>query len=132
MDLTILRNHDIEEFQTNNGPADYALVVNSKLLGVVEAKKLEVGAQNDLEQAKRYSKGATKTIGEWNQYHVPILYSSNGELIYFLDARDSKNLSRQIYSFHTTEAMETLFNSKRENALQWLKGKPFNKPGLRP
>ena len=67
MDLSTLTNHAIEELQTNNGPADYALVVNGKLLGVVEAKKLEVGAQNVLEQAKRYSKGANKTIGEWKQ-----------------------------------------------------------------
>lgn len=132
MDLSSLTNHAIEELQTNNGPADYALVVNGKLLGVVEAKKLEVGAANVLEQAKRYSKGANKRIGEWNQYHVPFLYSSNGELIYYLDARDSKNLSRQIYSFHTPEAMETLFYSKKETALQWLKDKPINTPGLRP
>lgn len=132
MDLSGLTNHAIEELQTNNGPADYALVVNGKLLGVVEAKKLEVGAANVLEQAKRYSKGANMTIGEWNQYHVPFLYSSNGELIYYLDARDSINLSRQIFGFHTPEAMETLFNSNRETALQWLKDKPINNPWIRP
>lgn len=132
MDLTILTNHAIEELQTNNGPADYALVVNGKLLGVVEAKKLEVGAQNVLEQAKRYSKGAKETIGEWNQYHVPFLYSSNGELIYYLDARDSKNLSRQIFSFHTPESMETLFITKRETAFLWLKDKPIDNSLIRP
>ncbi|MEI2760386.1 MAG: DEAD/DEAH box helicase family protein [Bacteroidia bacterium] len=132
MDLSILTNHAIEELQTKNGPADYALVVNGNLLGVVEAKKLEVGAANVLEQAKRYSKGADKTIGEWNQYRVPFLYSSNGELIYYLDVRDNKNLSRQIYSFHKPEAMETLFNAKRDTALQWLKVRPINTPGLRP
>ena len=132
MELSTLTNHAIEELQTKNGPADYALVVNGSLLGVVEAKKLEVGAANVLEQAKRYSKGADKTIGEWNQHRVPFLYSSNGELIYYLDVRDSKNISRQIYSFHTPEAMETLFNTKRETALQWLKDKPINTPGLRP
>lgn len=132
MDLSGLTNHAIEEFQTNNGPADYALVVNGKLLGVVEAKKLEVGAANVLEQAKRYSKGANNTIGEWNQYHVPFLYSSNGELIYYLDARDSINLSRQIFGFHTPEAMETLFNSNREPAIQWLKAKPIDNLWIRP
>ena len=132
MSLTDLTNHAIEELPTNNGFADYALIVNGKLLGVIEAKKLEIGAQNVLEQAKRYSKDVNKTIGEWNKYHVPFLYSSNGELIYHLDVRDSKNLSRQIFSFHTPEAMETLFNFKREPALQWLKDKSNDKPGLRP
>ena len=108
------------------------LVVNGKLLGIVEAKKLEVGAQNVLEQAKRYSKGADNSIGEWNQYHVPFLYSSNGELIYYLDIRNSKNISRQIFSFHTPEAMESMFISKNKHSLQWLKEKPIDTPALRP
>ncbi|HWQ82736.1 MAG TPA: DEAD/DEAH box helicase family protein [Ignavibacteria bacterium] len=132
MDLSGLTNHAIEEYQTINGPADYALVVNGKLLGVVEAKKLEVGPANVLEQAKRYSKGANITIGEWNEYRIPFLYSTNGELIYYLDVRDERNLSRQIFSFHTPEALETMFLTTRENSFQWLKNKPIDSPGLRP
>jgi len=132
IDLTVLRNHAIEEYQTTHGPADYALVVNGKLLGMVEAKKLEVGAQNVLEQAKRYSMGAPNTIGEWDNYHVPFLYSSNGELIYHLDARENKNLNRQIFNFHTPEALETQFKSKKAESLEWLKSNPIETPGLRP
>jgi len=132
IDLTVLTSHAIEELQTANGPADYALVVNGKLLGVVEAKKLEVGAANVLEQAKRYSRGADKTIGEWNNYRVPFLYSSNGELIYYLDARENKNISRQIYSFHSPDAMETSFNTKEADSFKWLKEKPIDNPFLRP
>lgn len=132
MDLSILTNHAVEELQTANGPADYALVVNGQLLGVVEAKKLEVGAQNVLEQAKRYSKGADKTIGEWNGYRVPFLYSSNGELIYFLDTKDSKNLSRQIFSFNSPDALTDSFNRNENVGFSWLKEKPIDNPFLRP
>ncbi len=131
IDLSALSAHAIEEFPTANGPADYALVVKGRLLGVVEAKKLEVGAENVLEQAKRYSKGADKTVGEWNNYHVPFLYSSNGELIYHLDARKLQNLSRQIYSFHTPDAIHDAFYTDLEPALQWLDEKPVDTPGLR-
>jgi type I restriction enzyme R subunit len=120
-DLRYLSSHAVEEYQTDNGPADYALVINGLLLGVIEAKKLAVGAQNVLEQAKRYSKGAPITIGKWNQYHIPFLYSSNGELIYFLDARETKNLSRQIYGFHTPDALQDLFGSRNEMAIKWLR-----------
>lgn len=130
-DLTGLSNHAVEEFHTLNGPADYALIVKGKVLGVVEAKKLDVGAQNVLEQAKRYSKGAKQTIGEWNQYHIPFLFSSNGELIYYLDARNEKNLSRQVFSFNTPDALNDAFNAKTETAIQWLSDKPINTPGLR-
>src|SRR5215469_2870090 len=49
----------IEEFPTDNGPADYALCTCDKILGIVEAKKLTLGPQNVLTQAERYSKGAT-------------------------------------------------------------------------
>lgn len=132
MALGALSNHAIEEYQTDSGPADYALVVNGRLLGIVEAKKLEVGAANVLEQAKRYSKGAENSVGEWNDYRVPFLYSSNGELIYFWDARNSRNLSRQIYSFHTPEALESFFNADNARASRWLAEKPIDTPGLRP
>ena len=33
----------VEEFPTANGPADYVLFVNGKLLGIIEAKKVSVG-----------------------------------------------------------------------------------------
>ena len=49
----------IEGFPNENGPADYALCVDGRILGIVEAKKLSLGPQNVLTQAERYSKGAT-------------------------------------------------------------------------
>jgi len=132
LNLSLLDKIALTEFPTENGPADYALVVNGLLLGFIEAKKLEVGAENVLEQAKRYSKGAPATIGEWNGYRVPFLYSSNGELIYYLDARDDRNLSRQIFRFHTPESIESSFLDDKARASAWLKDKPMDYPGLRP
>ena len=62
--LQCLRHfHAVEEYPTETGPADYALFVNGKLLGIIEAKKIAIGAENVLEQAKRYSKGVKQTIG---------------------------------------------------------------------
>ena len=37
--------HAIEEFPTANGPADYGLVVDGTLPGVVEAKKVTLGGR---------------------------------------------------------------------------------------
>ena len=69
-------NHAIEEFPTDNGPADYALCVNGRILGIVEAKKVSLGPQNVLVQAERYSRGATsnplrnylRTTPSWGSY----------------------------------------------------------------
>ncbi len=132
MDLSKLTNHAIEELPTKNGFADYALIVNGKMLGVVEAKKLQVGAMNVLEQAKRYSKDVDNTIGEWKKYRIPFLYSSNGELIYFLDVRESKNINRQVFSFHSPKALENLFNSKLATAFQWLNENKIDNEFIRP
>jgi type I restriction enzyme R subunit len=43
----------VAEYPTANGPADYALFVNGRILGIVEAKKVSLGPQNVLTQAQR-------------------------------------------------------------------------------
>ncbi|KKI90689.1 hypothetical protein WQ54_19410 [Bacillus sp. SA1-12] len=101
-----LEYHAVEEYPTDTGPADYALFVKGNLLGFVEAKKVSVGVSNVLEQAKRYSLGANETIGLWDIYKTPFLYSSNGEVVYFLDVKNELNISRQIQHFHTPFALE--------------------------
>ena len=47
----------VEEWPTGAGPADYVLCDQGEVRGVVEAKKLTVGAQGILPQAQRYSEG---------------------------------------------------------------------------
>ncbi len=37
----------IEEYPTDNGPADYALCVSGAILGIIEAKKLSQGGNED-------------------------------------------------------------------------------------
>ncbi|MEP6490354.1 DEAD/DEAH box helicase family protein [Microcoleus vaginatus GB2-A3] len=108
-DTSALQCHAVEEYPTANGPADYALFVKGRLLGFVEAKKVAVGAQNVLEQAKRYSRGVFNGIGNWRGYRVPFLYSTNGENIYFLDVRGELNIFREIASFHTADALTEMF-----------------------
>src|SRR3954449_1674390 len=75
----------VEEFPTENGPADYALFVNGRILGIIEAKKLSLGPQNVLVQAQRYSEGAKDNPLRFGPYHVPFLYSTNGEVVWFHD-----------------------------------------------
>jgi type I site-specific restriction endonuclease len=46
-----------EEEETANGPADYALWLDNRIIGIVEAKKLTIGPQYVLTQAERYARG---------------------------------------------------------------------------
>ncbi len=132
LDTSTLDHHAVEEYPTANGPADYALFVKGKLLGIIEAKKVTVSPQNVLEQAKRYSKGAFGGPGNWHGYRVPFLYATNGEVIWFIDIRNEKNISRQIANFHTADALEEFFENDRANGLAWLANNPVDIEGIRP
>ena len=130
--LEELTNHAIEEYPTDNGPADYALFVDGLLLGIIEAKKLTVSPQNVLEQAKRYSKGAKAFFQSWGEYNVPLLFSTNGELIYFLDVRNEHNLSRQLYGFYNPQALKQIVQQDTHVAFNWLSENPIDNQYLRP
>jgi type I restriction enzyme R subunit len=124
LDTSTLACHAVTEYPTNNGPADYALFVNGVLMGILEAKKVAVNPQNVLEQAKRYSSGATNGPGNWNGYRVPFLYATNGEIVWYLDMRGEKPASRQIANFHTGPAMAERFAFDAAPARHWLLDTP--------
>ncbi|MEJ0089166.1 MAG: type I restriction-modification enzyme R subunit C-terminal domain-containing protein [Limisphaerales bacterium] len=127
LDVTKLTCHAVTEFPTENGPADYALFVNGILLGIIEAKKVAVGPQNVLEQAKRYARGALNGSGNWNGFRVPFLYATNGEIIWHLDARSEKPSSRQLAHFPTALAMEERFAFDDSKSRKWLLDTPPEK-----
>lgn len=131
MNLGALSNHAIEEFPTANGPADYALVSAGQLLGVIEAKKVAVGAKGVLVQAERYSKGVSDSPFNFDGYRVPLLYSTNGEIIYFHDVRHPLNTSRKLSHFHTPAALLELLSSSSAGHYEWFAKNPNEHPKLR-
>jgi len=126
-----LIHHAVEEYPTENGPADYALFVKGKLLAIIEAKKVAVDPQNVLEQAKRYASGVPDTIGRWGNFRVPFIYSSNGTRIWFADLRDENYTARELTDFHTADALEEMFAKSRDSYSDWFKT-PNNIEKLRP
>jgi len=62
-----------EEHLTDHGPADYALHLGNKAVGVVEAKKLTIGTHNIL-----------------TGYRMPFQYSTNGKEIWLYDKGNYK------------------------------------------
>ena len=124
LNLNALDKIAVDELPTANAPADYGLFVEGQLLGIVEAKKVAVNPQNVLEQAKRYARGIFAAAGEWNEFRAPFLYASNGTLIWHLDARPQKLVSRQLSDFHTPEALAGFFASDPSDARAYLLDTP--------
>mgnify|MGYP000992378734 CR=1 FL=1 len=132
LNTSALGRHAVEEYPTSNGPADYGLFVNGKLLGITEAKKHGIGAQNVLEQAKRYARGVVHNVGRWGEYMVPFLFSSSGEQVWFLDVRHPQNISRPIREFYTPDALWEFFHRDEALSSVWFRETPIDNPRLRP
>jgi type I restriction enzyme, R subunit len=121
----------VEEWPTDFGPADYALCDEHAVRGVVEAKKLTVGAQGILPQAERYARAIDRQPKYQGEFGVPFLYSTNGEETWFHDVRRPQNRSRKVATFHTPNALRELMERDSEAEFAKLRTIPLN-PGLRP
>jgi type I restriction enzyme R subunit len=130
--ITAYERCAVEELQTANGPADYALCLGGQVVAVVEAKKLTLGPQNVLSQAERYSKGVNQPAVAAGEFGVPFLYSTNGEVIWHHDVRHQLNRSRRIEAFHTPEALKEQLQRDFEAATERVLAMPNSSPRLRP
>ncbi len=122
-----------EEEPTALGPADYALWMGDKVVGVVEAKKVSVGPQNVLTQAERYARSFDPAVclGVFGEYRCPFLYATNGELIWFRDVRHPLERSRTVARFHTPSAVTEMLGRDHDAACAKLLALPHDHPKLR-
>lgn len=122
----------IAEYPSANGPADYALVVNGRVLGIVEAKKLTLGPQGVLTQAERYARGLPVGLFDFRGLRAPFLYSTNGEIIWFHDVRHPFSRSRKVSAFHTPAALQELLSRDLDVSVSSLTSNTEWHPRLRP
>jgi type I restriction enzyme, R subunit len=131
-EIPLNQPHRTEEVETSAGPADYALWLDRRIVGVVEAKKLTLGPQNVLTQAERYARGLRQTGSNLDGYRCLFLYSTNGEIIGFHDVRHPLNRSRAVAGFHTPAGLSELLARDFHSAYARLLGTPNDQPMLRP
>ena len=103
----------VREYPTESGPADYMLFVDGKPVGVIEAKKEELG--QNLTQVEEQTAGYAASKLRWIQKGeaLPFLYEATGIITRFTDQRDPRPRSREIFSFHRPETLR-----------EWLAGGP--------
>lgn len=100
----------VREFVMSDGSkADYLLFVKGKACGVIEAKKEGVSLSGIEIQAKHYALHVSAELRVW-QSPLPFIYESNFNEIYFSDLREKDSRSRQIFSFHTPQALYEMLN----------------------
>jgi type I restriction enzyme, R subunit len=125
----------VEEYPTERGPADYLLFRGGKALACVEGKKVAIGPQNVLQQAKRYARGFPAgdcSVGSYGEYQIPFVYSTNGITTWFQDVRNPRNLSRQVAAFHSPKALEEMLAKDALAPRKWLLEHPIPDTSLWP
>jgi type I restriction enzyme R subunit len=140
------RNLAIAEWPTKSGPADYALFVGTRCIGVVEAKRRNKNVSSHIDQAQRYARGfrfegGADPIGEpWpdskEPFLVPFVFSANGRPylkqletesgIWFRDVRRPSNHRRALSDWPTPDGLKGLLEIDVDSATADLKERSFD------
>jgi len=121
----------VREYPTSTGPVDYALFVEGKPIGVIEAKKDDLGENITTveQQSGRYANSTFKYVK--TNYRIRFAYEATGELTRFTDYADEKYRSRRVFSFHRPETLQALLaqpDTVRNNLKHFP---PFDTTGFR-
>lgn len=94
----------VREFATASGPVDYALFVDKRFCGVVEAKAAGTTLSGFSEQASRYIADAPDFLGSDPRQRRFEYVASNTETL-FRDLADPEPRSRRVFTFHRPETL---------------------------
>jgi type I restriction enzyme R subunit len=120
----------VREYQTDVGPADYALFVDRLPVGIIEAKRAEEGHNLSVveEQSEEYAKSKLKHI---DNKPLPFVYESTGTITRFRDLRDPNPRSREVFSFFKPITFQKWIKEKQTLRERLLTFPPLTTNGLR-
>ncbi|MEO8602776.1 MAG: type I restriction-modification enzyme R subunit C-terminal domain-containing protein [bacterium] len=104
MNLAAAPGVAIRELRTDAGPADYALFLANRLVGVVEAKKAGVTLSSVEAQTRAYAERAPQPL-QVPLRPLPFLYESTGVETWFSNGLDPEPRARALFSFHRPETL---------------------------
>jgi type I restriction enzyme R subunit len=106
IDLNMGLGQAVREYQTDVGPADYVLFVDKRAVGVIEAKREDLG--HKITEVELQTEGYATATLKWINNKAPLtfLYESTGIVTRFTDGRDPKPRSREVSNFHRPETLK--------------------------
>ncbi len=135
------KNKAIAEWPCDKKYADYALFVGLELYGLVEAKRFGKDISTDIGQSKIYSGKILETdhvklLGNWNDYQVPFLFSTNGRAyfeqlktksgIWFQDIRRETNRAYPLRGWFSPESLKEIFERNIDEANEKLEQSDYD------
>ena len=146
----------IAEWPAEGGKVDYALFIDERCVGVIEAKRENADVPAVLDQARRYAQtlrlASTELApgapygGGWGEgnsaYRTPFVFATNGRPyvkqletksgVWFWDARRPTNPQVALPEWFSPEDLQARLAQKLDGATEALAEEPFDYAGLRP
>jgi len=120
----------VREFPTRAGPVDYALFVNRKAIGVIEAKPAGTTLSGVAIQTNKYIHNFPDNIASIVS-PLPFAYESTGVETNFRDERDPDPRSRRVFAFHKPETLLEWVNQDNTLRARLQELPPLITTGLR-
>lgn len=98
----------VREYPTSTGPVDYALFVDGKPVGVIEAKASNAGEHITVVegQSARYANSTFKWVQ--NDCKIRFAYEATDKITRFTDYNDINYRSRDVFCFHRPGTLKSL------------------------
>ena len=126
----------------NQGFADYALFVGTKMVGIIEAKAMHKDIPSVIDfQCKEYARNIKSAdlkyqINTWRDYKVPFVFATNGRQyleqlktksgIWFLDLRSSDNAPKALKGWISPNGISELLEKDIEAGNKSLQEMPYD------
>ena len=123
LNLSAARGVAVREFglKPGHGTADYLLYVDQKAAGVVEAKPAGYTLTGVETQSGKYSEGLPDALPAHHK-PLPFLYETTGSETRFTNLLDPEPRSRDVFAFHTPDALADWVGSNATHGLTSLAG----------
>ena len=120
----------IREFSLRTGAADYLLMVNREVVGVVEAKPLGHSLMGVKEQSAKYLTGVDNDLPV-ARVPLPFHYETTGQETRFTNNLDPVPRTRLVFSFHRPETLqEWLIQAPEDGENDTLRARLLHLPDL--
>ncbi len=132
VDLSANKGVAIRHYNTQDGKElDYALFVDRKPVGVIEAKREDEGHRLTVaeDQSKGYAEAKLKYL---DNDPLHLVYESTGTITRFTDYRDPKPRGRNVFSFHKPETIAEWLRKEKSLRNRLLDTPTLDPTGLRP
>lgn len=121
----------VREYPTDTGEVDYLIFINKIPVGVIEAKEINKGVELVTKTEKQTNRYANSKFKYLSNVDIRFVYESTGEITRFTDYHDVDYCSREVFTFHAPEELETLLGAKDTLRNNLKKFPAFDKTGFR-